>query len=204
MPYNVTKEQLQHFIINDVDLWIAPFNTILAKYEINTRLRVAAFTAQCAHESMKFKALKENLNYSAKGLNTVFPKYFKNAGRDANAYARQPEKIANIVYASRLGNGNTASGDGWKFRGRGVIQLTGRENYANFGKTIDLTPEEVSTYLETRQGALESACWYWSTRNLNVLADTGDIKELTRRINGGYRGLEDRISLYKKALSVFK
>lgn len=160
--------------------------------------------AQCSHESAGFTVLHENLNYSAEGLNKIFPKYFIKAGRDAAAYARQPEKIANVVYASRLGNGDTASGDGWRFRGRGVIQLTGKDNYVAFGKSIDLTAAETSEYLGTTRGALESACWFWKTRGLNATADVQDIVAMTKKINGGTIGLDHRKELYAKALQVLK
>lgn len=177
---------------------------MLPKYEINTVNRVAGFIAQCSHESVGFTVLHENLNYSADGLNKIFPKYFIKAGRDANAYARQPEKIANIVYASRMGNGDTASGDGWRYRGRGVIQLTGKDNYTNFGKSIHLTAAETSDYLETKRGALESACWYWKTNGLNATADAQDIVAMTKKINGGTIGLEDRKAHFKHALEILK
>lgn len=184
------------------DEWYPLLAEMLPKYEINTAVRVAGFIAQCSHESVEFTVLRENLNYSADGLNKIFPKYFIKAGRDATAYARNPEKIANVVYADRLGNGNTASGDGWRFRGRGVIQLTGFDNYVAFGKTKQLTALETIDYLETKRGALESACWFWKTNNLNALGDTQDIVAMTKKINGGTNGLEDRKKLYTQALKV--
>lgn len=182
--------------------WFEAMEEILPYYEINTVNRVAGFIAQCAHESNNFKVTEENLNYSAKGLNAVFPKYFVRAGRDANEYHRQPEKIANVVYANRMENGDTASGDGWRFRGRGIIQLTGRYNYTKFGETLGYTAEQAIKYLKTKKGALESACWYWDSNGLNKWADAQDIKTLTKRINGGYIGLEDRIHHYEHALEV--
>lgn len=202
MSFTITKSQVSQLITNNSDQWYALLAELLPKYDINTALRAAAFIAQCSHESGNFTVLKENLNYSADGLNTVFPKYFIRAGRDAGTYARNPEKIANIVYANRLGNGDTASGDGWRFRGRGVIQLTGRDNYTVFGKTVHLTVLETVDYLETKRGALESACWFWKTNNLNPLADTRDIVGMTKHINGGTNGLEERKALYGKALRV--
>lgn len=165
---------------------------LASKYGINTKLRLAHFLAQTAHESGGFRAVEENLNYSADGLNKIFPKYFKNAGRDAQAYHRQPEKIANIVYASRMGNGDTASGDGYKFRGRGVIQLTGRNNYTNFSTDMGIKLEEAVAYLATPQGAVESGAWYWNKNGLNALADKDDVTAVTKKINGGTIGLEDR------------
>jgi putative chitinase len=204
MSLPITKDQLSSILSKnkDADSWYDPLSKILPKYDINTTLRVSAFIAQCAHESGQFMIVQENLNYSADGLNKIFSKYFVKAGRDANAYARQPEKIANIVYANRMGNGDTASGDGWKHRGRGLIQLTGKDNYTLFAKSINMTIDQAIAYLETKEGAIESACWFWTKNNLNVLADTQDMKSLTKRINGGFNGLEDRMAYYKKALSV--
>lgn len=202
MSFVINKRQVELLIPTNSAEWYALLAEFLPKYEINSALRAAAFIAQCSHESSGFTRLRENLNYSAEGLNKTFPKYFINAGRDANAYARNPEKIANIVYANRMGNGDTASGDGWRFIGRGVIQLTGHDNYAAFGATIHLTAVEAVTYLETKRGALESACWYWKTNGLNPLADKSDITSITKRINGGTLGLEERKALYNKALQV--
>jgi len=178
------------------ELFVA-LNSVLPKYEINTVNRVAGFLAQCGHESADFTVLKENLNYSAEALNRVFPKYFKNAGRDANLYARNPEKIANIVYANRLGNGDTASGDGWRYRGRGAIQLTGKTNYSEFAKSIGKTLEETVAYLETMEGAIESACWFWNSRDINETCDDDDIVLMTKKVNGGTNGLEERTTHYK-------
>lgn len=175
---------------------------ILPKYGIDTPERVAMFLAQCGHESGGFRLREENLNYSAKALDAMFGKYFKRGGRDAEEYARQPEKIANVVYANRMDNGDTASGDGWKFRGRGYIQLTGRDNYTRFASSIDKGLRAAVEYTETVEGALESACWFWSTNGLNRYSDEQDIKGATKRINGGYNGLEDREKHYKHALEV--
>lgn len=172
----------------------------MKEFSINTPQRVAMFVAQLMHESGKLAFVTENLNYKAESLNAVFPKYFKNAGRDANQYARQPEKIANVVYASRMGNGDSASGEGWKFRGRGLIQLTGKENYtkcgAGLGKDLIADP----SYLESAEGAARSAAWFWHKNGLNALADSGDIVACTKRINGGTIGLEDRKKHYQEAL----
>ena len=203
--FEFTKDKLSHILKKnkEIDEWFSAMEEMLPKYEINTIDRVAGFLAQCAHESLDFTILKENLNYSADALNRVFPKYFERAGRDAQEYHRQPEKIANVIYANRMDNGDTASGDGYRFRGRGVIQLTGRANYTNFGKSINKTPEQVVEYLETKQGALESACWFWSTNGLNRYADAQDIVGMTKRINGGTIGLEDRKKHYAHALEVF-
>ena len=200
----LTKEKIVHLLHGnpEADAWADAALEILPKYEINTANRIAGFFAQTGHESMGFKVLEENLFYRAETLDKIFPKYFKNAGRDANAYAKQPEKIANVVYASRMGNGDTASGDGYRFRGRGVIQLTGRDNYTNFGKTIGLTAEQVIDYVTTKKGALESACWYWNSRNINAACDANDIVKMTKLINGGTIGLEDRQKHYNEALAI--
>jgi putative chitinase len=165
---------------------------LFEKYEINSPQRIAGFLAQCGHESGGFRLNVENLNYSAKALDAVFGKYFARGGRDSSEYERQPEKIANIVYASRMGNGDTASGDGWRFRGRGYIQLTGRNNYEKFAESVGMDVDEVIEYLDTVQGSLESALWFWDTNGLNKYCDSGDVKTMTKRINGGYNGLEDR------------
>ena len=202
--FDFTKEHLKELIGDHDKLteWHEAISKICPEYEINTKERLAAFIAQCAHESGNFKWLKENLNYSAEALDRVFPKYFKNAGRDAEDYHRQPEKIANVVYASRMGNGDTDSGDGWKFCGRGLIQLTGRENYTWFAASLDMDVEDVPEYLETFEGAVQSACFFWEQNGLNKWADEGDILTLTKRINGGTIGLEDRKKHYAHALEV--
>ena len=176
---------------------------ILPLWEVNTIERVAGFIAQCGHESGGFRVLSENLNYSAKALNTIFPKYFKRAGREANEYHRQPEKIANVIYANRMDNGDTSSGDGWTFRGGGILQLTGRYNYTEFGKAVEKTPEEAVEYVRTKAGALDSACWFWDTNNINKYCDNQDIVGMTKRINGGTIGLDDRKKHYLHALDVF-
>lgn len=178
--------------------------TINASPFLTTVDRMAGFLAQAAHESAQFKLVRENLNYSAEGLLRTFPKYFKTAA-DAAAYARQPVKIGNRVYANRMGNGNEASGDGYKFRGRGFFQITGKENYTNCGKDLGLdllvTPES----LERTVAATESALWFWKTKNLNRFADANDIRGMTKAINGGYNGLDERTYYYlraKKVLSI--
>jgi putative chitinase len=167
------------------------FSEVLPRYEITTIERVAAFLAQCGHESADFTVLKENLNYSAEGLSKVFPKRFPTVAA-AQPYNRNPEKIANKIYSDRMGNGPEASGEGFKFRGRGAIQLTGKENYTKFANSINQSLDEAVAYTETLAGAIESACWFWSTNKLNALADATDIVALTKRINGGTIGLEDR------------
>ena len=176
----------------NVDELVSAMNELFPQYDVNTPQRIAGFLAQCGHESGGFRIMEENLNYSAKSLNAVFGKYFIRGGRNAEEYARQPEKIANVVYANRMDNGDTASGDGYRFRGRGYIQLTGRYNYTKFANSIGKSVDEVVEYLTTVRGALESALWYWDTNDLNKFCDSGDVKGMTKRINGGYIGLEDR------------
>ena len=171
-----------------------------AKFQINTPLRLAHFLAQCGHESGGFRVTQENLNYSAKGLNGIFKKYFPTEAAAA-AYARQPQKIANKVYANRMANGSEASGDGYKFRGRGYIQLTGRDNYTQFGKAIG---EDIVNNPDVVSGkyALLSAAWFWSKNGLNKLADGGAtdavVTSITKRVNGGTIGLADRIKHFKE------
>lgn len=188
----------------DIGHLLEIFNDLFPKYDITNTNRIAGFLAQCGHESADFTVLKENLNYSAEGLDKVFPKYFKNVGRNAQEYHRQPEKIANIVYANRMGNGDTDSGDGWKFRGRGAIQITGRDNYTRLAKYIGMSLDETVVYIETLRGAIESACWFWKANKINDTCDNDDIVLMTKKVNGGTNGLEERkkhYNLNKKILS---
>ena len=182
--------------------WYEAMCEILPLWSVDTIERVAMFVAQCGHESAGFRVLSENLNYSAKALNTIFPKYFRRAGRDANAYHRQPEKIANVIYANRMDNGDSNSGDGWRFRGGGILQLTGRYNYTQFGKAVEMSPEEAVDYVRTKKGALDSACWFWDTNNINKWCDDMDVVGATKRINGGTIGLDDRRKHYLHAMDV--
>lgn len=172
---------------------------VMEKFKIDTPVRLSHFLAQCAHESGNFKFMTENLNYSAKGLMGVFKKYFPTEAV-AKQYERKPEKIANRVYASRMGNGDEASGEGAKFKGRGYIQLTGKQNYSAFDKVVDedilAQPELIAT-----KYPLLSAAWFWDSRKLNALADGGAtnqvVTSITKKVNGGTHGLEDRISKFK-------
>jgi putative chitinase len=200
----LTKDHIIHILHGNADAaaWADAALEILPKYEINTANRIAGFFAQCGHESMNFTVLSENLNYRAETLEKLFSKYFSKAGRNAVDYAKQPEKIANVIYASRMGNGDTASGDGYRFRGRGVIQLTGRDNYTAFGLSIGWMAIDVIEYVQTKKGALESACWYWNSRNINAACDANDIVRMTKLVNGGTIGLEDRKKHYEQALAV--
>ena len=199
----LTQEQLQQIIPKNkyVSYWYDALRQLLPQYEINTPDRIAAFLAQCAHESGGFVFIKENLNYRWQSLRKVFPKYFPTDAL-AQQYEKQPEKIANRVYANRMGNGPEESGDGYKFCGRGLIQVTGRENYSWFAASLQITPEEASEYMETFEGAAQSACWFWESNNLNQWADKRDILTLTKRINGGTIGLEDRKKHYEHCLHV--
>lgn len=173
---------------------------VMQKFSVNTPLRLSHFLAQCGHESGGFKLTQENLNYSAKGLMGIFKKYFPTEAI-ANAYARQPQKIANKVYASRMGNGAEASGEGFKFRGRGYIQLTGKQNYTAFDASV---PESIvdNPDLVATKYPLASAAWFWSKNGLNTIADQGASNEvvtkITKRVNGGTIGLADRIKHFKE------
>ena len=190
---------------NEVEEWCEELNKALPKYDIDTPKRIASFISQCAHESRDFTALEENLNYSQSALERVFGRYFGPGKRNAAEYARKPEKIANYVYmdefrSKRGALGNTQPGDGWRFRGKGLKQLTGRNNVEGFAKDYGITAEEASDWLETKEGALASALWFWSKNNLNEIADTGSVKAATKRINGGDIGLADRQRRYAVAV----
>ena len=202
--FDFTKQQLKEMIPKNpyVDQWFEAIAEILPEYEITTPQRVAAFLAQCAHESGGFVFLKENLNYKAASLRRVFPKYFPDDAIAAQ-YAGKGEMIANRVYANRMGNGPEESGDGFRYCGRGLIQLTGKNNYTFFAGSLDIPVEEASEYLQTFEGAVQSACFFWEQNKLNQWADAGDILTLTKRINGGTIGLEDRQKHYQHALHIF-
>lgn len=199
----LTLEQLKQMVPGNphIDHWYEALDQLLEDYGINTPQRVAHFVAQCAHESGGFKFIRENLNYSAQGLMNTFKKYFPTQEL-AQQYQRQPEKIANRVYANRMGNGDEASGDGWRYCGRGLIQLTGKDNYTFFAGSLGIPVEEAADYLSTFEGAAQSACFFWEQNNLNRFADANDVKGLTRAINGGQIGLEDRIKHTNHALHV--
>ena len=204
VDFNFTLEQVEGILHrDDAHEWYDAMVEILPKYQIDTPKRVAGFIAQTAHESASYKTITENLNYSAKALDAIFGKYFKRAGVDAHEYHRQPRKIANRIYAGRMDNGDTSSGDGWTFRGGGILQLTGRYNYTQFGKTVGMSAEEATDYVRTPKGAIESACWFWTANNINKYCDKNDIVGMTKRINGGTIGLADRKKHYAHALAVF-
>ena len=174
------------------------YKTLFEKYGLTTKLRIAHFMAQIEHES-GLKPISENLNYSASGLIRVFRKYFSDV--EAINFANQPQKIANRVYANRMGNGNEASGEGWKYRGRGFIQITGKINYFQLANDTDLDCLKNPDLLLQEANAMISALWFWNKAGLNKLADKNDLKGITKKINGGYKGLAHRQELlikYKK------
>lgn len=185
---------------SDIEKYHEHLVSTMQLYEINTKSRIAMFLANIAHESQSLSRVVENLNYSAERLRAVFPKYFRNV--NPAGYHRQPQKIANYVYANRMGNGPVTSGDGWRFRGRGLIQITGRSNYTQCGIDLKLDLIKNPEYLETPHGATISAGWFWNKTGLNKIADSGNIREATRRINGGFNGLDDRIKRYNHILRV--
>lgn len=205
MEFEFTEEMLDACLNNkNISDWYNALIDVLPKYDITTPTRVAAFLAQCAHESNQFNVLKENLNYKWESLRRVFPKYFP-TDELAKQYASKPNKqeaIANRVYANRMGNGPESSGDGWRYCGRGLIQLTGKNNYQAFADSIEMDISEVPDYLGTFEGAVQSACWFWDKNNLNEYADAGDIVTMTKRINGGTNGLEDRKHHYYNILDI--
>lgn len=197
------SEHLVELISNKNELpkgVIVEIKSVIDKFAINTPTRLSHFLAQCSHESGEFKVVRENLNYSSERLLIVFPKYFKTK-EQSDAYARKPEKIANKVYGSRMGNGDEASGDGWKFSGKGYIQLTGKDNYSAFDKVVEddilANPNLVST-----KYPLLSAGWFWNKNNLNTIADLGAtddvVIKISKKVNGGTIGVEDRITQFNK------
>jgi putative chitinase len=202
----LTREELEQLLPKNpyLDYWYDALSQLLPDYEINSPERIAAFIAQCSHESAGFTALEENLNYKPATLRKLFGKYFP-TDELANEYCSRPNKqeaIANRIYANRMGNGSEASGDGFKYKGRGIIQLTGKDNYTFFAGSLGISVEDAAQYMHTFEGAAQSACWFWETNNLNQWADKGDILTLTKKINGGTIGLDDRIKHYEHALHV--
>jgi putative chitinase len=201
----ITHEQLCSFFEDTDEEWlkefVEPLNNAFEEFEINTPQRIAMFLAQVGHESGGLSVFSENLNYSGDRLKQIFPKYFKTV--NPAEYAKNPEKIANRVYASRMGNGDEASGDGFRFRGRGAIQLTGRTNYTTCGADLEVDLINNPDWLEEPEGAIRSAAWFWDSRDLNQWADKGDVVTVTKKINGGTIGLEDRKELYEEALEIF-
>lgn len=178
--------------------WLPHLQAACDKYQITTRARVAGFLATIGVESAGLTAVVENLNYSAQGLLATWPKRF--TATTAAACARKPQAIANAVYANRMGNGPPASGDGWTYRGRGLIQITGRDNYRACGLKLDLDLETSPALLESPANAALSAAWFWTSRGCNPLADGGDMVAVTKQVNGGTNGLADRLALHAAAL----
>ena len=181
--------------------WIDAINETFERFDISTPERQACFLGQCAHESGGFATLKENLNYSAEGLTKVWPKRFPSL-EAAQPYHRNPEKIANKVYADRMGNGDEASGEGFKYRGRGLIQLTGKDNYKACGDALGVDLVDDPDLVATPMYAALSAGWFWDKNHLNNFADANDMTGLTKRINGGTHGLDDRVARTQHAVDV--
>jgi putative chitinase len=203
----ITLQQFQQMIPTNrvAGEWYEIAVDMFKKYDIITINRIAGFMAQCAHESADFRNLEENLNYSEEALNRVFSRYFgRPPKRNAKEYARNPQKLANYVYMDEFRSpsgrlGNTRPGDGWRFRGGGIKQLTGRNNFTRFGQSIGMTAEQAADYVRTKKGAFESACWFWQTNNLARFADRDDIDGMSRAVNGGNIGIEDRRNRYARA-----
>lgn len=199
----ITQQQLLQILPNAgpvAGVFVSALNDAMARFKIHSRLRKAAFLAQVGHESGQLRTLVENLNYSAEGLIKTWPKRF-NLGT-AVSVARKPEQIANIVYASRMGNGPAVTGDGWRYRGRGLIQITGWVNYQACGAALGLDLLTKPELLEKPAYAALSAAWFWSSSGLNELADAGHYEAITRRINGGLSGQADRLKLWARAAAV--
>ena len=181
--------------------WVEPLDEVFHRYEINTPERQAAFIGQCAHESMNFTRLEENMNYSAEGLMKTWPSRFPTL-ESAKPYHRNPEKIANKVYAGRMGNGPEETGEGWLYHGRGLIQLTGKDNYTLAGDALNMDFIHSPDYALVPKYAALTAGWFWNKRNLNKEADAKDFTGMTKKINGGTIGLDDRIAHIKHAQEV--
>lgn len=200
----ITLQQLQTFVPTNSRIlqnYVTPINNTLLYYNINTLYRRSAFISQIAYESQYFRYNEENLNYSAERLLQVFPKYFDEDS--AQKYAYHGEMIANRIYANRLGNGNEASGDGYKYDGKGLIQITGKYNYSQYANYLKKSLDDTCIYLKTYDGSVNVAGWFWNSRNLNSFADLEDIVVITKIINGSYNGLQDRQILYAKAKQIF-
>ncbi len=193
----MTEDQLKEMHIDPV--WLEPLTAAFQRFDISTPERQAAFIGQCAHESGNFKTLQENLNYSAKGLHATWPSRFPSE-EAAQPFHRNPEKIANKVYSGRMGN--TDEGDGWKYRGRGLIQLTGKDNYRLASDALSVDFVANPDLVLTPEYAALTAAWYWNKRGLNKEADAKDFTNMTKKINGGTIGLADRVAHINTALAV--
>jgi putative chitinase len=199
----VTTQMLRTITTQEMaDRWVDALNETCERFAIDSPCRIAGFLSNIAHESGGFKFVKENLHYSAASLMRVWPSRFPSL-EVAQAYAMNPEKIANKVYSSRMGNGDEASGDGWKFIGRGLIQLTGKNNYVAYSLACDNEALQKPEIVEQPKYAAESAGWFWDVNKLNTLADAQDVGGMCRRINGGYNGLDDRQMKYSQIMAYF-
>lgn len=205
----LTQQQLLQILPNAgqrAGVFVPALNRAMQRYQITSNVRMAAFLAQIGHESAQFARLVENLNYSADGLAATWPKRYRGADGKPNALslnlARHPQAIANNTYAGRNGNGDEVSGDGWRYRGRGLLQITGRANYRAAGQGIGLRLEEEPELLEQPEFSALSAAWWWSSHGLSELADAGKFEQITRVINGGLNGQADRLALWEKAKAV--
>jgi putative chitinase len=201
--FTLSENQLSQIISGNryVHEWYEVLFQCLPDYDINTKKRIAAFLAQCAHESGNFNFIKENLNYKSETLMRIWPRLYPTKDI-ADQYAHKPEMIANRSYGGRMGNGPESSGDGYKFCGRGLIQITGRTNYQAFADSLEISINDLPEYLATFEGAVQSACWFWESNDLNKYADVEDIVTITKKINGGTLGLDDRTNRYKNALII--
>jgi len=202
--FNFTQEKCTAILQNNPysEHWYEALCKVLPDYEINTVERVACFLGQTMVESAGYKALVENLNYRPETLCKIWPHYFNES--NVAEYAHNPEKIANRAYGNRMGNGPEESGDGFKYCGRGLIQITGKSNYQAFADSIDTPVDQIPEFLGTFEGAVQSACWFWESNNLNQYADQGDILSLTKHINGGTLGLEERTQHTHNALQILQ
>jgi putative chitinase len=197
---SITRENLLAITTPEmVEKWLDALNATAEQFDINTPERIAGFLSQIAHESAGFKATRENLNYSAEALCRVWPSRFN--ADNCQEYARNPEKIANKAYSSRMGNGDEASGDGWKFSGKGLIQLTGKDNFTRFANAVGIDVVENPDLVAEPELAALSAGWFWSTNGLNALADAKDVVGMRKRINGGLHGIDDVQAKYAAVLS---
>lgn len=205
--FDFTEEKFRKILVNSEEkLWFDAMYNILPSYGINTPERVAGFLAQTCHESQDYNVLEENLHYSASGLRKTFHRYFGSIAT-AGKYAKKPKMIANLVYSNRMGNGNVASGDGYKFRGRGPIQITGKYNYINCSKYLfndSRLVEKPDLILLDKEICIMSACWYWSIKNINRSCDKKDILTMTKLINGGTNGIADRRVRFNKYLTILR
>ena len=199
----MTLDQFNAIVPNNpyAEHWVEALNKIWPDYDITTSQRQAAFIGECCVESAMFTAIQENLNYRPESLMKLWHSHFPTE-EIAQQYGHNPEKIANRAYANRMGNGSEESGDGWKFCGRGLIQLTGRDNYQAFADSVQMNVDDVPAFLATFEGAVQSACFFWENANLNALADQGNIDHISHIINGGTIGQDERRQHYQRALQV--